>query len=322
MGEATEIDANLDAREPQPSVALGASRPKTGRVDWVAAGPFWAVHVLAVVGVCLLGFSWKGVALAVALYYIRIFGVTAGYHRYFAHKTFKTGRVMQFLFAVLAMSSTQKGVLWWAAHHRVHHKFSDKPEDVHSMKLRGFFWSHVGWILSHDYDRTELEEIQDFAKYPELRWLDRYHVVPSVVLGTSLYLIGGWWALVWGYLVSTTLCWHGTFTINSLAHWLGRRRYATTDESRNSLVLALLTLGEGWHNNHHYYPAAANQGFYWWEIDITYYVIRLLAAVGLVWDVQTPPARIRDRRMTARRVRTEAPAAAPVAPVVEASRAA
>jgi stearoyl-CoA desaturase (delta-9 desaturase) len=270
------------------------------RIDWVAAIPFWGVHVLAIVGIWRLGFSWKGLAIAVFFYYLRMFGTTAGYHRYFAHKAYKTSRAFQFFLAVLAQSSTQKGVLWWAAHHRNHHKYSDKPEDIHSMKLRGFIWSHFGWILMHKYDATEWQEIQDFAKYPELRWLNRFHVVPTIVLATTLYIFGGWTWLVWGYFVSTSVLWHGTFSINSLAHWLGRRRYATTDESRNSLFLALITMGEGWHNNHHYYPKSTSQGFYWWEIDMTYYILRALASVGLVWDLETIPKKIRDRRMVRR----------------------
>ena len=270
------------------------------RIDWVAAIPFWGVHVLAIVGIWRLGFSWKGLAIAVFFYYLRMFGTTAGYHRYFAHKAYKTSRAFQFFLAVLAQSSTQKGVLWWAAHHRNHHKYSDKPEDIHSMKLRGFIWSHFGWILMHKYDATEWQEIQDFAKYPELRWLNRFHVVPTIVLATTLYIFGGWTWLVWGYFVSTSVLWHGTFSINSLAHWLGRRRYATTDESRNSLFLALITMGEGWHNNHHYYPKSTSQGFYWWEIDMTYMILRALSAVGLVWDLETIPKKIRDRRMVRR----------------------
>jgi len=273
------------------------------RIDWPAAIPFWGIHVLAVVGIWRLGFSWKGVAIAVFFYYLRMFAVTAGYHRYFAHKTYKTSRAFQFFLALLAQSSTQKGALWWAAHHRNHHKYSDKPEDIHSMKLRGFLWSHVGWILMHKYDATEWQEIQDFAKFPELRWLNRYHVVPTLILATLLYVFGGWTWLVWGYLVSTSFLWHGTFSINSLAHWLGRRRYATTDESRNSLFLALITMGEGWHNNHHYFPKSTSQGFYWWEIDMSYMILRALAAVGIVWDLQTIPKKIRDRRMV-RRVRS------------------
>ncbi|MBP9114150.1 MAG: acyl-CoA desaturase [Polyangiaceae bacterium] len=272
------------------------------RLDWVAAVPFFGLHLLAVVGLFYFGFSWKGFGLAIALYYFRMFGVTGGYHRYFSHKTFETSRVFQFLLAFFAMTSTQKGVLWWASHHRIHHKRSDKPDDVHSRKQHGFIWSHLGWIVSHRHDETEWSEIQDLAKYPELRFINKHHHLPTVLYVIVLYLAGGPFAVFWGFCVSTTLLWHGTFTINSLAHWLGRRRYDTTDESKNSLLLALVALGEGWHNNHHYYPKACNQGFYWWEIDITYYVIRTLEALRIVWNVETPPKAIRDRRMVRRKV--------------------
>jgi stearoyl-CoA desaturase (delta-9 desaturase) len=177
----------------------------------------------------------------------------------------------------------------------VHHKYSDKPGDVHSVLLDGFLWSHVGWILSKKYLSTDVDKVKDLLRFPELRWLDRHWYVPPVALAVVLVVVGGGWALVWGFFVSTTLLWHGTFTINSLTHMFGRRRYLHTgDNSRNSLILALVTLGEGWHNNHHYYQRAANQGFYWWEIDITYYVLRAMQALGLVWDVQTPPHRVRE----------------------------
>jgi stearoyl-CoA desaturase (delta-9 desaturase) len=256
--------------------------------------PFYGVHVAAVVGVALVGFSWKWVALAVALYYLRIFGVTGGYHRYFAHRTYRTSRAFQLFLAVLAQSSLQKGALWWAAHHRDHHKYSDGPEDPHSYRERGFWWSHVGWILSRDTEETKLERISDFARYPELRWLNKYHVVPGVVLAVGLWLVGSWPALVWGFFVSTVICWHGTFTINSLSHMWGRRRYATTDDSKNNFVLALLTMGEGWHNNHHYYQRSTRQGFFWWQIDLTYYVLKALQAVGIVWDIHVPPQKVLD----------------------------
>jgi stearoyl-CoA desaturase (delta-9 desaturase) len=256
--------------------------------------PFFLVHLAAVVGVVWQGWSWKGLALAVVLYYVRMFGVTAGYHRYFSHRTFRTGRVMQFLFAVLASSSAQKGVLWWASHHRVHHRYSDQPEDVHSAKLKGFWWSHVGWILSTRYEATDRARVKDLLAFPELRFIDRWHLLPPIALGVGLLLWGGSWALLWGMFVSTVLLWHGTFTINSLCHIFGRRRYATTDNSKNSLLLALVTMGEGWHNNHHYYQRAVNQGFFWWEIDLTYYLLRALSWAGLVWDLHTPPPRVRD----------------------------
>ncbi len=273
----------------------------------ISAGaiPFILVHLAAVAGVCVLGWSWKGLLLAVVLYYVRMFGVTAGYHRYFSHRTFRTSRAFQLFLALLATSSAQKGVLWWAAHHRHHHKYSDLPGDLHSAKRDGFYWSHVGWILAPRNEATDLTKVRDLASYPELRWLNRWWIVPPVVLGVGLFLAGGAWALVWGMFVSTTLLWHGTFTINSLSHVFGRRRYATTDNSKNSLILALVTMGEGWHNNHHYYQRAVNQGFFWWEIDLTYYILRALAAVGLVWDLHTPPGRVRDAHLVA---------AAPAAP--------
>lgn len=267
---------------------------------WLVSLPFFGVHVVAVLGVAWLGWSWSGFALAVALYYVRIFGVTAGYHRYFSHRTYRTSRPMQFFLAVLAQSSVQKGALWWAAHHRHHHKHSDTPRDPHSFRDRGFWYSHVGWILSRDTEETDEKVIPDLVRYPELRWLNRYHLVPGVALAVGLWLVGSWHALVWGFFVSTVLTWHGTFTINSLSHWWGRRRYVTTDDSRNNLVLALLTMGEGWHNNHHYYQRSVRQGFFWWEIDLTYYVLYAMSRVGLVWDLQTPPEKVRAGELAVR----------------------
>jgi len=287
--------------------------------------PFFLVHVAAVVGVFLVGVSWKGVLLAAALYFVRMFGVTAGYHRYFSHRTFKTSRVMQFALALLATSSAQKGVIWWAAHHRTHHKLSDQPGDVHSAKLDGLLWSHVGWIVSDEHEGTDERRVKDLLAFPELRWLDRHFLVTPGVLGIGLFLAGGllgghgagiawgfawhtaWAAMVWGMLVSTVLLWHGTFTINSLSHMFGSRRYATPDDSKNNLFLALITMGEGWHNNHHYYQRSVAQGFFWWEIDVTYYLLRAMGAVGLVWDLHTPPPRVRDAYKLA------APAVDPVA---------
>jgi len=269
------------------------------RVDWVKSIPFVTIHLAAVAGVALLGWSWKGFALAVALYYARMFGVTAGYHRYFSHRSFRTGRAMQLFFALLATSSAQKGVLWWAGHHRVHHKLSDKPGDVHSVLLDGFWWSHVGWIMSKKYERTDIDKVRDLERFPELMWLERYHLAPPTALGVSLFLIGGWHAVVWGLLVSTVMLWHGTFTINSLTHMFGRTRYVTTDNSRNSLILALVTMGEGWHNNHHYYQRSARQGFYWWEIDVTFYALKVMQGLGLVWDLHAPPRHVRDSRPSA-----------------------
>lgn len=271
----------------------------------------------------MLGWSWKGFGLAVGLYFIRMFGVTGGYHRYFSHRTYRTSRPFQFVLAWLAQSSLQKGALWWAAHHRDHHKHSDTKLDPHSWREEGFWWSHVGWILSTKTEETDLKKVSDLARYPELRWLNKHHLVPGVLLGVALFLVGSWPALVWGLFVSTTLLWHGTFSINSLAHWWGRRRYATTDDSKNSFALALVTMGEGWHNNHHYYQRSTAQGFFWWEIDCTYYILRALAAVGLVWDLHTPPKAVLEGNLDAGRPRAVVPkrpaVTAPEAPALSLS---
>jgi stearoyl-CoA desaturase (Delta-9 desaturase) len=260
--------------------------------------PFWLVH-FACLAVFFTGVSWSAIAVCLALFWLRMFAVTAGYHRYFSHRSYKTSRPFQFVLAVLGTTAVQKGVLWWAANHRVHHRYSDQEEDVHSPLQRGLWWAHLGWILAPDYEETDLERIPDMAKYPELRWLNDHYLVPPVALAVLLYLVGGMPWLVWGFFVSTTLLWHATFTINSLAHVWGRRRYETTDASRNNLWLALLTFGEGWHNNHHRYMTSARQGFFWWEIDVSYYVLVALSWCGLVWDLHQPPRRLLEDQGTA-----------------------
>jgi stearoyl-CoA desaturase (delta-9 desaturase) len=255
--------------------------------------PFWGLHLAAVIGVILTGWSWAGLGLAVLIYIPRMIVITGGYHRYFSHRSYKTSRWFQFVIALLATANSQKGVLWWAAHHRRHHKLSDQPGDLHAPRY-GFWWSHVGWIIARDFEGTDLDKVKDLARYPELRWLEKYWLLPPIALAVATFLIGGTWALVWGFFVCQILAWHGSFTINSLTHIFGKRRYATDDGSRNHWLLALVTMGEGWHNNHHHYQVSARQGFRWYEIDVTYYVLRGLAAVGLVWDLHGVPDHIRD----------------------------
>lgn len=262
------------------------------RVDWVHNIPFLLVHAAPLL-VFVTGVTRFDLILCFGLYFLRMFFITAGYHRYFAHRAYKLGRVMQFIMAVGGATAAQKGPLWWAAHHRHHHKYSDTPEDIHS-PLKGFWWSHVGWIMCRKYRGTDLEAIKDFARYPELRWLNRYYMVAPALLAVGCLLAGGSSALVIGFFLSTVLTYHCTFFINSLTHLFGRRRYVTTDTSRNSFILALLTLGEGWHNNHHYYQSTANQGFFWWELDISYYLLRVLALLGLARDLRTPPQHVLD----------------------------
>ena len=280
-------------------------------VDWPRVVPFVAVH-LGCLGVFWTGYSTTAVAVAVALYVLRMFAITAFYHRYFSHRAFRTSRAAQFVFAVIGASAVQRGPLWWAAHHRHHHAHADRLEDVHSPVVHGFLWSHFGWFLARENFATRTEPVRDLARYPELRWLDRYDVVVPVALALLLFAAGewlesaaprlgtdGWQLLVWGFCISTVVLWHATFTINSLAHRFGRRRYATRDDSRNNALLALITLGEGWHNNHHRYPAAARQGFYWWELDLSWYALRALAALGIVRDLRPVPVAIRDSHRAA-----------------------
>jgi stearoyl-CoA desaturase (delta-9 desaturase) len=260
------------------------------RIRPSSAAGFLLVH-LAALGVIGLGFSWTGVAVCLGSYYLRMFAITAGFHRYFSHRTYRLARVPQFLLAFLGQTAAQKGVLWWASNHRHHHKYSDQPEDIHSPLQRGFWWSHMGWILSPDYVQTDLSRVPDLAKYPELRWLDRHENLPMVVYAALLFLAFGWTGLFYGYFLSTVFLWHGTFSINSLMHVFGRRVFATTDDSRNSFLLALVTMGEGWHNNHHWAPGSAAQGFRWWEVDATYYLLWLGERLRLLSGLHRPPER-------------------------------
>ncbi len=268
-----------------------AALPADERLNWLPSTPFFLIH-LAPLALLWTGVTAIDVLVCVALYAVRMFFITAGYHRYFAHRAYKLGRVMQFIMAFGGGTSAQKGALWWAANHRDHHRFSDTDKDPHKSD-RGFWWSHVLWILCSKYNDTNYEKIKDFAKYPELVFLNKHHLVPPVILGVACFLAGGWSMLFCGFFLSTVLLYHGTFSINSLTHRWGRRRYQTSDTSKNSLLLALVTLGEGWHNNHHYYASTANQGFFWWEIDISYYVLRVLSWVGLAKDLRTPTDRAR-----------------------------
>jgi stearoyl-CoA desaturase (delta-9 desaturase) len=254
------------------------------------------VQVAAVLGVLWIGFSWRGLLLALALYAVRMFGLTAGFHRYLAHRSFKTSRAFQFFLALLGTLALQKGPLWWAAHHRAHHKYSDTPRDLHSVSQNGFWWAHAKWFLVRRFEETDWERIKDISTYPELRWLNEHYLVPPLLGAVVLALTLGTWGVVWGFLVSTTLLWHGTFCVNSLAHVFGRKRYVTSDESRNSFLIAIFTLGEGWHNNHHHYQRSERQGFFWWELDITHLVLTGLSWVGLVSELHAPPAHVLEDR--------------------------
>jgi stearoyl-CoA desaturase (delta-9 desaturase) len=275
----------------------------TGRLarrlqDYQLAGliPLVLVHVGAVAALFVVG-GWQVWLVAVALFWVRMFAVTAGYHRYFSHRSYKTSRAMQFVLAFLAQTSSQRGVLWWAAHHRDHHKHSDTERDIHSPKQFGFWHAHIAWLHDHN-DETNYRRVKDLARYPELVILNKLWWLPPLALAAGLTAIWGLPGLLIGFALSTVAVWHATFTVNSLAHVWGKRRYETSDTSRNNWVLALLTLGEGWHNNHHHFMGSARQGFFWWEVDVTYYVLKVMSWVGLVWDIKEPPARIYETGVT------------------------
>lgn len=261
------------------------------RLNWQLSIPFFIMHLLPL-GALWFHPTWVDWAVCVGLYGSRMFFITGVYHRYFAHRGYKAGRLVTFLLAFGGGTCAQKGALWWASHHRWHHRFSDTDRDPHQSS-RGFWWSHVLWILCDKYNDTHYETIKDFAKYPELVFLNKHHLLPPVLLGFLVWLVGGWSMLFTGFFLSTVLLYHGTFSINSLTHRFGRARYKTGETSKNSFLLALVTLGEGWHNNHHYYSSTANQGFFWWELDISYYVLRVLSWVGLVRDLRVPTDRAR-----------------------------
>lgn len=287
------------------------SQSERERLDWVRLVPFIGLH-LGCLLVIQVGVSAAAVAVAAALYVLRMFFVTAFYHRYFSHRAFKAGRVMQLVMAVLGCTAGQRGPLWWAAHHRDHHLTADTEEDPHSPGHKGVLFSHALWFLTRGSFRTDESRVRDWMKVPELRLLERIDWIPFLLLGAGCYALGAWLEsaypalgtngpqmLVWGFFVSTVVLYHATYSINSLAHRFGSRRYPTRDESRNNFWLALITLGEGWHNNHHFYPASARQGFRWWELDISYLGLKLLSAVGLIADLRPVPAHVLERGRTA-----------------------
>lgn len=270
-------------------------------IDWLRTIPFILLN-LGCLLVFYFGISWTAVLTALTLYFVRLFSIGAFYHRYFSHKTYSTNRFWQFVFAFIGASSAQRGPLWWAAHHRQHHMVADEPADAHSPVQHGFWWSHVGWFMSKKHYHYNPARVKDLSRFPELVFLDRYDSLVPTILFISLFLTG--WLLniyfpqlgtsagqmiVWGFCISTVALFHTTVSINSLSHIFGNKRFVTKDNSRNNWFLALLTLGEGWHNNHHHYPATARQGFMWWEVDITFYILKLFEAMGIIWDVRGVP---------------------------------
>jgi stearoyl-CoA desaturase (delta-9 desaturase) len=312
-----EFDSKFDKAavcEAVPQVAQPSAADEPDGL-WLRFGGFNAVAYWAIHASCLLAFytgvNTTDLILFAFTFWVRMFGITAGFHRYFSHRSYKTSRAMQFVLAVIGTSAIQKGPLWWAGAHRLHHRYSDLPGDPHSPRV-SFWYAHQGWIFDPQWHETRIREIRDFAKYPELIWLNQWHIVPPILLGALCYGIGGFSGLIWGMAISSVACWHGTYTINSLAHRWGSTRFETGDDSRNNFFFALLTLGEGWHNNHHRFMNSTRQGFYWWEIDISYYILCGMNAVGLIWDMKRPPASVyKEAKEAAEAAKAAAAAQAP-----------
>ena len=255
---------------------------------------FWLVQASAV-SVFFVPFAWPLVVLCVCSHFIRAIGLTLIFHRYLAHRAFQMNRAARFVWAFIGTAAMQKGPLWWAGHHIDHHKYADREGDPHSPAISGFYHAHIGWFLNDDRHRRldpSNPVIRDFSRAPELLWLDRYFAIPPIALAGAMYLIGGMPWLAWGFCFPTVTLAHSTFSINTVNHLFGSRRFDTPDDSRNNVVTAIFAAGEGWHNNHHRYQRAARNGFYWWEFDPTYYVIRTMGWIGLIWDIQPVPERI------------------------------
>jgi stearoyl-CoA desaturase (delta-9 desaturase) len=263
---------------------------------------FWVVQASALL-VFAVPFSWPFVGLWAASHFIRAIGLTLAFHRYFAHRSFRMNRAVRFVWAFIGTAAMQKGPLWWAGHHVNHHRFADRDGDPHSPSVSGVYYAHIGWFLNdarHDRLEPSNPVVRDFSKAPEIYWLDRLNVLPPLMLAVALYLIGGMTWLVWGFCLPTVTLAHSTFAINTVNHMFGSRRFETVDESRNNVITAFFAAGEGWHNNHHRYQRSARNGFYWWEFDPTWYVIRAMQAVGLAWDVQVVPKRIYEEARAAK----------------------
>jgi stearoyl-CoA desaturase (Delta-9 desaturase) len=281
---------------------------------------FWTIQASALL-VFAVPFRWAYVALWAGAHFVRAVGLTLAFHRYYAHRAFKMGRVTRFVWTFIGTAAMQKGPLWWAGHHVNHHKFADREGDPHSPMVSGVYYAHLGWFLNDaKYDRVEATNpvIRDFSTVPEIAFLDRFFGLPPLIMAVALYLAGGVPWVVWGFCLPTMTLAHATFAINSINHMFGSRRFETVDESRNNPLTAFFAAGEGWHNNHHRFQRAARNGFYWWEFDITWYVIRLMKAVGLAWDVQPVPKRIYEeaRVVKAQRATRTVPSITETIPLV------
>jgi stearoyl-CoA desaturase (Delta-9 desaturase) len=290
-------------------------RAPTSASGYAVAAVMLAFHI-GCLGVFFTGVSTATLMVAGVLYVARGLGITAGFHRLLAHRSYQASRPLQFLLALLGSLAIQGGPLWWVAHHRSHHGHTDQPDDVHSPVTRGFWQSHLGWMMSQAAFQEKGANSRDLHRYPEIKWLQRFYLPLIIGQGVGLYLLGAalnaWFPqsgtsgaqmLVWGLFVSTVLTWHITFAVNSVCHTWGRRPHETGDASTNNLLIGVLAYGEGWHNNHHMYPFSARHGLKWWQVDVTWWFLKALEKLGLVSGLKLPKTPVRAAQSAATAVR-------------------
>jgi fatty-acid desaturase len=270
------------------SSAEHSNPSRYSKMSLLTCGVLIWFHIQA--AVALFEFSWTRLFVALTLYWISVgLGISMGYHRLHTHRGFKTFKLFEYFLAVCGTLTLEGGPLFWVATHRLHHQYSDQDQDPHTPRVNGF-WAHIGWIIfgeAHHNDTARMSRYApDLAKDPFYRWLTTYHWVPLTTLGLVLLAIGGWGLVNWGIFLRVVVGMHSTWLVNSATHMWGRRRFATTDDSRNVWWVALLTFGEGWHNNHHAHPTSARHGLAWYEFDPTWIELKLLRALGLVWDIR------------------------------------
>lgn len=269
-----------------------------------------AIFHLGCFGVIWTGVSPAALTVALALYVVRGFGVTAGYHRLLAHRSFSTGRPVQFLLALAGSLATQGGPLWWVAHHRSHHRYTETEKDIHSPRTQGFWRSHIGWMLSAESFRENGANARDLYRVPELKFLQQHYAWIVLGQGVAIYGLGeglaalgvqtsGAQMLVWAYFIATVALWHATFMVNSVCHLWGSRPFDAEDTSTNNWLVALLALGEGWHNNHHKFAYSARHGLEWWQFDLTWLLLRGMEKLGLVSELRLPRPRMLERAKAA-----------------------
>ncbi|WP_443029105.1 acyl-CoA desaturase [Spirulina sp. CS-785/01] len=266
--------------------------PQKTPLNWVNIVFMTLVHIGALFALLPSNFSWEAVGLMVFLHWVTGgLGITLGWHRLVSHRSFKTPKWLEYLLVFFGALSCQGGVIHWVGLHRMHHLHSDTDPDPHDSS-KGFWWSHMGWML---YRIPGEEDIPRFTKDiwddPVYRFLQNNFVPVQIVLGLVLYAIGGWPFIIWGIFARLVLVFHCTWFVNSATHMFGYRTFESNDKSRNCWWVALVTYGEGWHNNHHAHQYSARHGLKWWEVDLTWMVIRSLQTIGLAKDVKLIPAK-------------------------------